>query len=178
MKTEDSKRGGRREGAGRKPEGKRRYDVTLTEANVDRAKQTEANLSGLLDKLLSNWNCRDEHSGIASNPIPCQNMGSPTDSSNVTAKELNRLDSIEVQKRFAEGRSITKTLGVCGGSACIERTRIPVWMLEAYRRQGVPEAKILESYPTITASDLVSVWKYVVEHGREIDDEILENDAV
>jgi hypothetical protein len=50
-----SKRGGKRVGAGRKPEGKKHYDVTLTETNVEFAKRTQGNLSGLLDTLLLNW---------------------------------------------------------------------------------------------------------------------------
>ena len=49
------KRGGKREGAGRKPMGKAPYTVTLTEANVDKARRKESNLSGLLDQLLVVW---------------------------------------------------------------------------------------------------------------------------
>lgn len=49
------KRGGKREGAGRKPMGKAPYTVTLTEANVDKARRKESNLSGLLDGLLAVW---------------------------------------------------------------------------------------------------------------------------
>jgi hypothetical protein len=48
-------RGGKREGAGRKPEGKAAFTVTLTEKNVKRAKKRESNFSGLLDRLLSDW---------------------------------------------------------------------------------------------------------------------------
>jgi hypothetical protein len=48
-------RGGKREGAGRKPQGKATYTVTLTEANVDTAKARESNFSGLLDRLLARW---------------------------------------------------------------------------------------------------------------------------
>ena len=49
------KRGGKREGAGRKPMGKAPYTVTLTEENVKRAKKQEPNFSGLLDGLLAKW---------------------------------------------------------------------------------------------------------------------------
>ncbi len=49
------KRGGKRKGAGRKPEGKTPYTVTLTEKNVERARKRESNFSGLLDRLLANW---------------------------------------------------------------------------------------------------------------------------
>lgn len=49
------KRGGKREGAGRKPEGKAAYTVTLTQENAERAKEKEPNFSGLLDRLLASW---------------------------------------------------------------------------------------------------------------------------
>ena len=55
MKTKVKLRGGRREGAGRKPEGKERYTVTLTPDHVAKVKAIESNLSGLLDRLLSEW---------------------------------------------------------------------------------------------------------------------------
>ena len=50
-----NKRGGKREGAGRKPEGKAAYTVTLTQENAERAKKRETNFSGLLDRLLAKW---------------------------------------------------------------------------------------------------------------------------
>jgi hypothetical protein len=49
------KQGGKREGAGRPSEGKKPYLVTLTEANVKKAKKRERNFSGLLDGLLTRW---------------------------------------------------------------------------------------------------------------------------
>jgi hypothetical protein len=47
--------GGKRKGAGRKPQGKKPVLVTLTETNVKRAKKREDNFSGLLDRLLADW---------------------------------------------------------------------------------------------------------------------------
>ncbi|MEQ1842263.1 MAG: type II toxin-antitoxin system CcdA family antitoxin [Verrucomicrobiales bacterium] len=58
--SKPSKRGGKREGAGRPDEGKKRYAVTLTEENVAKARETETNLSGLLDRLLTAWLERPE----------------------------------------------------------------------------------------------------------------------
>ncbi len=55
MKKTENQRGGKREGAGRPPEGKARYTVTLDEKNVTRAKAKEKNFSGLLDRLLAEW---------------------------------------------------------------------------------------------------------------------------
>ena len=40
---------------------------------------------------------------------------------------------------------ITKTLGVCGGDACIRGHRIPVWVLVGYRKLGASDAEILKA---------------------------------
>ena len=48
-------RGGKREGAGRPPEGKQRCTVTMDSKNVAKAKKRESNFSGLLDRLLNEW---------------------------------------------------------------------------------------------------------------------------
>ena len=49
---------------------------------------------------------------------------------------------------------IESTPRICGGEPCIVRTRIPVWVLEQSRRQGISEAELLRSYPTLRARGL------------------------
>ena len=68
--------------------------------------------------------------------------------------------------------------GVCGGEACIVRTRIPVWLLDQARRLGTKEVELLRSYPTLSAQDLSNAWSYVRAHRREIDEAIAANEAV
>ena len=72
--------------------------------------------------------------------------------------------------------SIVRTREVCGGSPRLVRTRISVWLLQPLRQSGFTEAKILESYPTLTAGDLVQARGYVAAHLAEIDEEIAENE--
>ena len=67
--------------------------------------------------------------------------------------------------------------GVCGGDAVVVRTRIPVWLLEKARREGLREAEILGAYPSLRAEDLANAWAYVRSHRVEIDEQILGNDA-
>ena len=55
MKKTETQRGGKRKGAGRPPEGKGRYTVTLDADNVKRAKKRAKNFSGLLDRLLADF---------------------------------------------------------------------------------------------------------------------------
>jgi uncharacterized protein (DUF433 family) len=73
-------------------------------------------------------------------------------------------------------RGINKTPGVMGGDACIRETRIPVWLLENYRRLGWSEAQILDNYPTLQAADLVNAWAYIEAHQAEIDRAIQEHE--
>jgi uncharacterized protein (DUF433 family) len=72
---------------------------------------------------------------------------------------------------------IEKTPGVCGGDARIAHTRISVWVLEGWRRSGLTDAQILQSYPTLTATDVANAWTYVTAHQDEIDEAIRRNEA-
>jgi len=71
---------------------------------------------------------------------------------------------------------IEGTPRICGGEPCIVRTRIPVWVLEQSRRQGITEAELLRNYPTLRAEDLANAWAYVRAHRQEIDQQIRENE--
>jgi len=72
---------------------------------------------------------------------------------------------------------IEKNPQVMGGAACIRQIRIPVWLLEQARRQGVSEVDLLRNYPGLTARDLVSAWEYIGSHKEEIENQISENEA-
>lgn len=72
---------------------------------------------------------------------------------------------------------IAKAPGVAGGAACIVRTRIPIWVLESFRRLGWTEAQILANYPSLRAANLLHAWAYVDAHRQEIDEAIRENEA-
>jgi uncharacterized protein (DUF433 family) len=85
------------------------------------------------------------------------------------------------QRLFTEIKSapdtVQRTPGVCGGEACIGRTRIAVWMLEDARRLGVSDAELLQDYPSLTNGDLAAAWAYVAAHPAEIDEAIGTNHA-
>ena len=73
------------------------------------------------------------------------------------------------------GRDLSKverTSGVCGGQACITGTRIPVYILEQYRRLGASDVHILDIFPSLSAQDLAVAWEYVGQHRDEIDAQI------
>ena len=95
---------------------------------------------------------------------------------------LSKAEKAEVVERLAQEigdawPGVEKTAGVAGGTACVVRTRISVWLLESYRRLGWTEAKLLANYPSLRAADLVHAWAYVEAHRQEIDEAIRENEA-
>jgi uncharacterized protein (DUF433 family) len=63
---------------------------------------------------------------------------------------------------------IEKTPGICGGDARIAGTRIPVWLLVAYRHDGVTDERLLEFYPSLTLADLSAAWWYFAENRDEV----------
>jgi uncharacterized protein (DUF433 family) len=95
---------------------------------------------------------------------------------------LSRAEKAELVQRLIrdivnDWPGIEKISGVAGGEACIVRTRLPVWVLENYRRLGWNEAQLLENYPTLRAADLVNAWAYADAHREEIERAIRENEA-
>jgi uncharacterized protein (DUF433 family) len=95
--------------------------------------------------------------------------------------ELSHAEKTQLVQRLVEEigwnwRGIEKTPGVVGGEARIAGTRIPIWVLEQYRRLGWNEAFLLENYPTLQAADLVNAWAYVAANREEIDHAIQLNE--
>ncbi len=73
------------------------------------------------------------------------------------AEKAQVLQSV-VQDLGQSSPGIESRAGVGGGAACIVRTRIPVWVLEPFRRLGISEAGLLRSYPTLRVEDLANAW--------------------
>ena len=71
---------------------------------------------------------------------------------------------------------VRKTPGVCGGSACIRTTRIPIWSLVQSRDAGVSDQGLLEMFPTLTNDDLKAAWEYHSLNRDEIDGDIQSNE--
>ena len=81
-----------------------------------------------------------------------------------------------ISKNLEETSSgIEKTTGVCGGSACIIQTRIPVWTLVSLKHQGASDITLLEFYPSLRQQDLNHAWSYYKTQKKEIDLDIKEN---
>lgn len=97
--------------------------------------------------------------------------------SRLTPAELNelltRVGGDDAAARFPR---IRRTPNVCGGSARLGNTRIPVWGVEAWRRLGLSDDDILTNYPSLEPADLAAAWEYVAANRVEIDEEIRRNE--
>jgi uncharacterized protein (DUF433 family) len=49
-------------------------------------------------------------------------------------------------------------------------------VLESFRRRGMNESRLLDNYPTLTATDLANAWVYAAAFPDEIEIAIREND--
>jgi uncharacterized protein (DUF433 family) len=76
----------------------------------------------------------------------------------------------------SEFPGIEKTPGVCGGVACIIRTRIPVRTLVSFKKMGLSDQNLLANYPSLLQQDLNNAWAYYQAYTDEIDLEIRENE--
>lgn len=84
-------------------------------------------------------------------------------------RQLLKSLSSNFTSRFA---AIEKNENIMAGAACIRGTRIPVWLLEQARQQGVSEADLLNNYPGLSAEDLVNAWDYAGVNRDEIEAQI------
>lgn len=92
---------------------------------------------------------------------------------------LDRDEKIHVLHKLAMDLThtwpgIEKNANVQGGDACVIRTRIPVWTLEAYRRIGWDDAKLRAEFPTLRSADLVYASLYVEANPEEIEQTLRE----
>jgi uncharacterized protein (DUF433 family) len=91
--------------------------------------------------------------------------------------EIAQLVQMTTQKITVDFPGIEKTPNVCGGSACVIRTRIPVWSIVEYMLMGIGKEKLLRNFPTLRVQDLANAWAYYDANKEEIDTEIAENNA-
>jgi uncharacterized protein (DUF433 family) len=71
---------------------------------------------------------------------------------------------------------ITKDPQVCGGRACIDRTRIRVIDVVGLQQQGYSTAKMLDVYPALNLAQIHAALSYSYQNPEEIA-EAFEEDA-
>lgn len=74
------------------------------------------------------------------------------------------------------GEGVTVKPGVCGGKACLEGTRMPIWAIEGARRAGQNVNEILSSYPHLSTTSILEAWEYADNNREEIERDLQEQD--
>lgn len=67
---------------------------------------------------------------------------------------------------------IERRPGVCGGSAVIEGSRIPVRLVVGFIKDGLSVEEILQSYTDLTPAQVHDAISYYYDHQDEIDREL------
>ena len=74
---------------------------------------------------------------------------------------------------------ITSDLHICGGSACLEGTRISVRTIVLYvLHHGVSPEELLAYYPQVSLAAVYDALSYYYDHRVEVDAEIAANEAL
>lgn len=73
-----------------------------------------------------------------------------------------------------EHPEIVRRPGVCGGSAVIEGTRIPVRLIVGFIKDGLSTDEILSSYTDLSSEQVQAALDYYAGHREEIDRELAE----
>ena len=93
---------------------------------------------------------------------------SPTEKSEALQHAARELEAVHA--------GLELTPGVRGGSPRIAGARIPVWVLESYRRLGVPDDESIEMYPPLTPVDFAAAWAFVARFPEIVDRDLREQD--
>ena len=80
------------------------------------------------------------------------------------------------RRSFEQRLRIVRTPGICGGSARVHNTRIPVWTLVEAQRRGASIERLIADFPSLTAGDIRAAWKYAADHSDEIDIDLLQQE--
>jgi len=81
----------------------------------------------------------------------------------------------DTSEQASEDEGIEKTTGVCGGSARIRNTRIPVWSIVEAKKMNFSDTRILASYPSLSLMDIENALIYYARNREEVELDLAEN---
>lgn len=95
-------------------------------------------------------------------------------------KELIETISSQLPKPSTQSTGhIIKTLGVCGGKACVTGTRVRVMdVVIWHERLGWSADQIVSEIPNLTLGDVYASLAYYFDHREEIEEDIRLNDEI
>ena len=71
---------------------------------------------------------------------------------------------------------ISSKKGVCGSRSAITGTRIPVWSVIKWYKEGMSIEEILKGFPQLTPAQVYDAFSYYYDNQDEIENDIAENE--
>jgi type III restriction enzyme len=79
-------------------------------------------------------------------------------------------------KRISKHPYVTQKKGVCGGRSVIRSTRIPVWSLIQWYKQGMTIEDIMREFPQLKPAQVHDAFSYYYDNRKEVEKDITENE--
>ena len=80
-------------------------------------------------------------------------------------------------KRISNHPYVTNKKGVCGGRSVVRGTRIPVWSLIQWYKQGMTIEDIMREFPQLKPAQVHDAFSYYYDNRKEIEKDITENET-
>jgi len=94
----------------------------------------------------------------------------------IKMKQMTKSKGISTHHYIPLGAHIISTPNICGGSPVITGSRIPVWIIAGWYKQGMNLDEIMDTYPHLRPEQICAALTYYFEHQAEIEAEIQAND--
>lgn len=80
-------------------------------------------------------------------------------------------------KKISHHPYVTRKKGVCGGRSVVRGTRIPVWSLIQWYKQGMTIENIMREFPQLKPAQVHDAFSYYYDNRKEIEKDITENET-
>jgi len=94
----------------------------------------------------------------------------------IKMKQIAKSKEVVIHQNLPLGNHIVSAPNICGGSPVIAGSRIPVWIVAGWYKQGMSLDEIMDTYPHLRPEQICVALTYYFEHQTEIEAEIQEND--
>ena len=79
-------------------------------------------------------------------------------------------------KKISVHPYITNKKGVCGGRSIVRGTRIPVWSLIQWYKQGMTIEDVMREFPHLKPAQVHDAFSYYYDNRKEIEKDMTENE--
>jgi uncharacterized protein (DUF433 family) len=79
-------------------------------------------------------------------------------------------------KKISVHPYITSKKGVCGGRSIVRGTRIPVWSLIQWYKQGMTIEDVMREFPHLKPAQVHDAFSYYYDNRKEIEKDMAENE--